>query len=914
MGDEGRGTRDGGRGAPWHALDVADVLARLGTRPEGLTAAEARERLARHGPNALPPPRPFPWWRILADQLASTVVLLLVFAAGLSLVAGDPIDAAAIAAVLILNVAIGVGTELPARRAIEALHALEAPRAIVLRDAHPIEIPARELVPGDVVVLEAGSAVPADARLLAATELRAVEATLTGESAPVAKRATATVAADAPLAERPTAVYTGTVIAAGQARAAVVATGVATELGRIGQLVGAITPARTPLERRLDRLGRWLAVVALAVAAMIGGLSALQGAPWSEVMQLAIALAVAAVPEGLPAVATITLALGVRRMARRRALVRRLPVVETLGSATVVCTDKTGTLTTGEMTATRLWVPAAAHADVRVTGAGYAPVGELLAGHARIDPRADRALTDMLAAAALATHAGLTEEPTDAGPRWMATGDPTDVAMLALAGKAGLARDDLLRDWPEAGLLPFASERALMASFHQARDGTLVARVKGGPAAVLARCRAARGRDGERPLDGARREDIDARNLAFAAEGLRVLAVAEGTVSGTDDAALAGLTFLGLVGLSDPPAPGVEDTIRRFRDAGLRTVLVTGDQHRTAVALGRRIGLLDRDAAAAEGRDLDRLPDEALPALAARVTVVSRVSPEAKLRLVRAIQDSGDIVAMLGDGVNDAAALRQANIGVAMGRRGTDVAKQAAAVVLQDDRFETVGAAIEEGRVIADNIRKFVFYLFSCNLAEILVFFGAALAGWAVPLLPLQILWLNLVTDTFPALALALEPGEPDVMRRPPENPRAPILSRAGAQAVFGYAILLAGVTLAAVGWGLASGDGATGRATTLAFLTLGVAQVFHLGNARSTAPVATRDRALANRHAVWAAILAIGLQALAVGYPPLAALLGTVRLDVRDWVVVLGLGAMPAVVGQLLKGAATRAKGGNGR
>ena len=901
------GTGDGGRERVvirWHSIAPDEALAQLGSRREGLTAAAARERLARVGPNALPSPRPYPWWLVLGAQLRSTVVLLLIAAATLAFGFGDVLDAAAIAAVLVLNVAIGFGTELPARRAIEALHALEAPRATALRDGHAAEIDARELVPGDVIVLKAGAAVPADGRLLEATELRTVEATLTGEPESARKDAAAAVPDDAPLAERATTVYSGTTVADGHAHAVVFATGQATELGRIGTLVGAITPVRTPLERRLDALGRRLAVVALAVAAVVAGLSALQGAALPEVIQLAIALSVAAVPEGLPAVANITLALGVRRMARRRALVRRLPVVETLGSATVICTDKTGTLTTGEMTATRLWAPGAIHPDVQVSGAGYAPAGRFLADDDGIDPRADPALSALLATAALATRADLREEALPSGAAWVAAGDPTDVAMLTLLRKAGMDRARLVTTEPEAGLLPFSSARALMASYHRGPDDALVARVKGGPATVLARCTMVRARDGIRPLDGAQREEIDARNHDFAARGLRVLAVARGPVSAPEETALTGLTFLGLVGLSDPPAPGVEDTVRAFRRAGLRTVLVTGDQHRTAVALGRRIGLLDHAAAAVEGRELDRLTDAELESAASRASVVSRVSPEGKLRLVRALQGSGEIVAMLGDGVNDAAALRQANIGVAMGRRGTDVAKQAADVVLQDDRFATVGAAIEEGRVIADNIRKFVFYLFSCNLAEILVFLGAAVAGWAAPLLPLQILWLNLVTDTFPALALALEPGEPDLMRRPPEDPRAPILSGPVTRAVLGYAILIAGVTLAAIAWGLSGPDGGAARAMTLAFLTLGVSQVFHLGNARSTDPVATRARAVSNRHAVAAALLAIGLQALAVHWHPLAALLGAATPSLADWGAVLGLSLVPAVVGQLLKGA----------
>ena len=883
----------------WHALSADEAVARLETRRDGLTTAEARARLARFGPNALPPSPPFPWWRVLLDQLRSTVVLLLVAAVVLSLIGRQGLDAAAIFAVLVLNVVIGVGTELPARRAIEALHALEAPRALVARDGHVEEIGARELVTGDVVVLEAGAAVPADARLIAASELRAVEAALTGESLPVAKRADVVVPADAPLAERGTLVFTGTTIAAGHGRAVVVATGAATELGRIGALVGAITPVRTPLERRLDRLGRWLAAAALLVAGAVASLSALQGAPPAAVIQLGIALAVAAVPEGLPAVATITLALGVRRMARRRALVRRLPVAETLGSATVVCADKTGTLTTGEMTATHVWMPAIPHRDVRVTGAGYAPTGSFLSADAAIDPGVEPALRDAIATAALATRAELRRGPDG---DWLATGDPTDVAMLTLACKAGVPRSDLVSAQPEVGLLPFASERALMASYHRDPDGATVAHVKGGPAAVLARCTALRGVAGPQALDAARRAEIDRRNDELAANGLRVLAVAAGPVAGTGEAALTALTFLGLVGLSDPPAPGVETTIARLHEAGIRTVLVTGDQHRTAVALGRRIGLLAADGGAIEGRELDRRGDHDLASLAAHAAVVSRASPEGKLRLVRALQGSGEIVAMLGDGVNDAAALRQADIGVVMGRRGTDVAKQAAAVVLQDDRFETIGAAVEEGRVIADNIRKFVFYLFSCNLAEIFVFLGAALAGWATPLLPLQILWLNLVTDTWPALALAVEPGEPGVMQRPPAAPQAPILPVSATRAVVGYAILIAGVTLAAIAWGLRGTPGDPARAMTLAFLTLGAAQIFHLGNARSQAPVATPRRALTNRHAVAAGLFTLGLQVLAVTWLPLAGLLGTSAPALRDWGVVLALAIVPATVGQILK------------
>jgi Ca2+-transporting ATPase len=880
----------------WHALPPDDVLHRLASTPAGLTSAAAAERLARHGPNTLPPPRPFPWWRILLEQLRGTVPLLLLGAAAIAAASGDGLDATAIATVLALNVAIGFGTELPARRAIEALQALTAPRATVVRDGHARETDARDLVPGDVVILEAGMTVPADVRLLDSAELRAVEATLTGEPVPAAKHAGAAVTADAPLAERPTIAHHGTTIVAGHGRGVVVATGGATELGRIGRLVSGVAPTRTPLEQRLDRLGRRLAVAALVVAALVGVLQRLHGHAWHDVLQLAIALAVAAVPEGLPAVATITLALGVRRMARRRALVRRLPVVETLGSATVICTDKTGTLTTGEMTATRLWTPAAGDGDWHVTGAGYAPEGGVFRDGTRGDASASPALAALIRAAALATRAELHRRDG----AWHATGDPTDVAMLALARKAGL---DPTRGAAadEVGCVPFASERGYLATMHAEPAGT-VASVKGAPVRVLERCATVATPDGERPLDDAARGAVLARNHAFGAHGLRVLAVATGPVTGTSDAHVRGLRLLGLVGLSDPPAPGVDETIRRFREAGLRTVLVTGDQHRTAVTIGRALGLVTTDDGELEGRTLERLDDAALTAAAARATIVSRVSPEAKLRLVRALRHSGEVVAMLGDGVNDAAALRQADIGVAMGRRGSDVARQAAGVVLQDDRFATIGAAVEEGRVIADNIRKFVFYLFSCNLAEILVFLGAALLGWAAPLLPLQILWLNLVTDTFPALALAVEPAEPDVMRRPPQPARAPILSAAATRAVIGYAAVIAAVALAAAWWAGGAAAGPAGRAATLAFLTLSVAQILHLGNARSPTRVAAPGRAFSNRVAVAAAAVALALTAATVTWPALAGVLAVTSIRPLDWLVALGLGAVPALAGQALK------------
>ncbi len=871
---------------PWHAVDVAEAVARAGSSAEGLSSAEAEARLRRAGPNALRAPPPTAAWRILWAQLSSTLVLLLLAAAAVAVLSDHRLDAVAIGAVLVINVALGFATELPARRAMEALRSLAAQRATVLRGGERREIDARELVPGDVIVLDAGQAVPADARLLYGADVSAAEAVLTGESMPVVKQADLTLPVDLPLPERRNMVYQGTTVVAGAARALVVATGTATEVGRIGVLVGAIPEEPTPLERRLDVLGRRLAAAALGVAALVAALELLQGRNWSEVLALGIALGIAAVPEGLPVVATVTLAVGVRRMARRRALIRRLSIVETLGSTTVVCTDKTGTLTTGQMTATTFWV---AGRELEVTGAGVAPVGDFLERGAPVDPTGLPALGLALRVGVLASRADLPEAA--GGAAALAGGDPTEIALVVAAAKAGLDGGRVRAEaGAEVGELPFSSARRLMAVYRRAPAGALEASVKGAPGRVAELC----------DLSEAERRELDDVNHHLAARGLRVLALARGPVGGTAETALHGLTFVGLVGLADPPAAAVEHTIGRLREAGIRTVMLTGDQRGTAEAIARGLGVLRSGDEVLDGREVDALSDDALAARVARVAAFARLTPEAKLRVVSAYQRRGEIVAMLGDGVNDAAALKKADVGVAMGQRGTDVAKATAGVVLQDDRFETIAAAVEEGRVIFDNLRKFVFYLFSCNLGEILVFLGAGIAGWSAPLLPLQILWLNLVTDTFPALALAFEPAEPGLMRRPPRAPRAAVLSAGMARLTIGYAALIALCTLAAVWWGTRASPLDPRHAATLAFMTLAVAQTLHLGNARSTAvPVATAEHALANRHAVAAVVLVFALQVAATQWLPLASVLGTVPLSGTDWLVVALLGAVPAAAGQ---------------
>jgi len=877
---------------PWHATPIDEACHALDTSPDGLDADSAARRFAEVGPNVLSLAPPIAAWRVLLAQFRSVVVLLLAVAAGVAWLTADPLDALAIGAVLVVNAAIGFVTEIRARRAIESLTTLTPRRAFVVRPGRqtPDEIGAETLVPGDVIVVEAGGAVPADARVIRDAGLRVNESLLTGESVPVDKTS-AVVPAETGLADRTNMIYTGTTVADGRAYALVVATAMATEIGRIGGLVSDIKEGRTPLEHRLDVLGRKLVWLALGVAAVVALLGWSQGLPWSTVIATSLALAVAAVPEGLPAVATIALAVGVRRMARRRALVRRLPAVESLGSVTVVCTDKTGTLTAGEMVATHLWAGGHHYA---ITGTGYAPTGTVTPAPT---PGAVRAIE----AAVLASRGESVHESTDGTDEWVAHGDPTDVALLVLGHKLDIHRAALTSQRPEVGEVPFSSALRLTATFHRAHDqpaGRVTAAVKGAPQAILDRCTQWLDGDGRvSPITADIHATLTSVNEAMASQGLRVIAIADGEAAATTGAALVELTWLGLAGLIDPPAAGVGDTVEQFKRAGIRTVMITGDQALTARAVGAELGVIGDHEEVVTGHTVDGWSDEALAAALPTVGAYSRVTPEAKLRIVAGLQAEGEVVAVLGDGVNDAAALKQADVGVAMGRRGTDVARDAADIVLQDDWFPTIGAAIEEGRVIYDNIRKFVFYLFSCNLAEIFVLLVAGAFGSA-PLLPIQILWLNLVTDTFPALALAMEPAEPGVMARPPRPPGSALLTRGFLRAITVHAVMLATVTLTSFVWALRAGH--TDAASTVAFMTLALAQLFHLGTARSHEPVLAPARIITNRWALAAVALVIALQVMSVTVPSLRAVLHTTPLTAREWIVIVVLSGLPAVTAQL--------------
>jgi Ca2+-transporting ATPase len=872
----------------WHTLAPKATLDRIESSADGLTGEEAQARFERYGPNRGERQEAASVFGILLDQVRSVVVALLGAATLVAWLMGEAVEAIAILAVLVLNTLIGFVVELRARRAMEALLGLEVGEATVIRDGQVIEVDASTLVPGDIIILETGGSVPADARLLEANELRANEAPLTGESSPADKIVDAQLEPDTPVADRDNMVYKATAIVNGDARAVVVATGKDTEVGRIGQLTSGLTDEKTPLEVRLDALGRRLVWVTLAIAAVVIGIGLLRGFEVLAMVEAGVALAIAAVPEGLPAVATITLGLGLRRMAKRNALIRRLPAVEALGSATTICTDKTGTLTAGLMAVTRLRL---FETEVSISGTGYAPEGTFGIDGREIEASSNEPLMTALRIGVLTNRSRVTHDDEEG---WSVRGDPTEAALIVAGRKAGLERDTLIESFVETNAVPFSSERRYMATTHETPDGTRTF-VKGDPARLLGRCTLAMTDSGVVELGNDERDRLETANDELARNGLRVLALAFTESSDAE----ADLTFVALAGMMDPPVAGVEKTIAQFQEAGIRIVMITGDQRPTAEAIALELGIMDKHHGTLDGRDLTAMDDATLTEQAGRTAVFCRVSPFDKLRIVTALQERGEIVAMLGDGVNDAAALKKAAIGVAMGGRGTDVAREAADVVLTDDRFQTIGAAIEEGRVIFDNIRKFVFYLFSCNLAEVLVLMLALLAGLPLPLLPLQILWLNLVTDTFPAFALALEPAEPGVMQRPPRDPDGAFLSRGFMIRVATHAGV---ITIAALGAFIAGLSIEPDHAVTMCFLTLAFAQILHLGNARSRDPVLSPGRALANRWAIGAVILSGGLQVIAVTFAPLRELLRVEVLPPRDWLIVIGLSLTPAIAGQVGK------------
>ena len=893
-----------------------DSVARvLHTDPErGLSKEEVQRRLVAYGPNKL---REMPGpsiWQLFIEQFKNFLVLLLLASALVSILIGQLVDAAAILAIVTINAILGVLQEWRAEQSLQALKRMAAPTAQVIRDGHQYTIPAEELVPGDLVVLNAGNHVPADLRLVESVNLRIQEASLTGESSPVTKNASVVLDGDIPLGDRSNSAFMGTLVTYGRGKGIVTATGMHTQFGLIAQMLSAVSEEETPLQRRLGELGRVLGTATLVICGIVFlvgvardtqlGLLVSQGLtsylgiyekPLVELFMTAISLAIAAVPEGLPAVVTICLALGMQRMIRRHALLRRLPAVETLGTATVICSDKTGTLTQNEMTVTRVWVNDRMY---HVTGQGYTPEGEFLLDGKPVNPSSIPPLWCLLQGALLCNDAHLERiETSDNGERvsWRMIGDPTEGALV---------------EQPRVAELPFDSVRKRMTTIHEVHnaDAPFRAYVKGAPDILLELCSHIQNDSGNVvPLSTAMKKKILQANDTLASQALRVLAVAyrplqTANTEGLDWSTERNLVFLGLTGMIDPPRPEVRAAVDTCRQAGIKPVMITGDYRDTAVAIAKELNFFTSGHKTLTGQEVDKLGDEEFVKLVESVSVYARVSPTHKVRIVDALKANGHVVAMTGDGVNDAPALKRADIGIAMGITGTDVAKETADMILTDDNFASIVAAVEEGRIIYSNIRKFVYYLLSCNVGEILVIFLSMLAGLPLPLRPIHLLWLNLVTDGLPALALGLEQGEPGIMNRPPRPPREPIINREMTLRTIIQSIAITAATMGAFVLGLRLYPNSLLAAQTMAFITLVSSELWRAYTSRSEHYPLFKLGVFTNRYMVWATLSSFALMLIVVYVPLLEPIFYTADLPLRDWLFMLPLMFVPAIVAELIK------------
>jgi len=874
----------------WHTLPVDAVMSHLHSAPEGLAAIEAERQLARYGPNELEAVDRVSPWAVLLGQFKNVLIIILLIATAISAFVGHGVEAIAIAVIVLFAVVLGFVQEYRAERAIEALRRMAAPTVTAVRDGQEIRIPARELVPGDLIVLHAGDKVAADARLIESVNLQLEEAALTGESVAVAKNTEPLGGEDLALGDRSNMVFAGTIATYGRGRALVVETGMNTQFGRIATMLQSVESGQTPLQQNLDKVGRALALAALVVVAAIVAMGVLRGQPLLEMFIFGIALAVAVVPEALPAVVTISLAIGVQRMAKRNALVRRLPAVETLGSTSVICSDKTGTLTRDEMTARKLYTPGRM---LTISGSGYEPEGELSVDGSAVEPSARE--TELLRAAALVSDAHLVRDEAHGG--WHIKGDPTEGALIVAAAKAGLQKDDLDLRFPRIGEIPFTSETKRMTTLHS-MEKSQVAYAKGAPETILDSCSRQWTEQGEVALGDAERGVILETVRQMAREALRVLAVATKADAELEDAE-RDMTFLGLVGMIDPPRPEAKAAIERCEQAGIRVVMITGDHPLTAQAVARELGLL-KAGRTVTGAELENMSDEELERDVETIEVYSRVSPAHKLRVVTALQRRGHIAAMTGDGVNDAPALKKADIGIAMGITGTDVSKEAAAMTLTDDNFASIVAAVEEGRGIFENIKKFLMYLLSSNAGEIGLMAGAAIAGLPLPLTAVQILYVNLASDGLPALALAVDPPEDDLMQRPPRDGRTGVFTRPVVILMTVGGLWSTVVNLFVFTWVLRSGRGVA-QAMAMTFVSLVLIQFVKAYNFRSDRR-SILHRPLANKWLNLAIFWELGLLLFIVLFPPMHEIFGTYAFSQSDWLIVIGAALTISPVLELAK------------
>ncbi|MDF2935832.1 MAG: yloB [Paenibacillaceae bacterium] len=906
----------------WHQLTAEEVLQSLDTHPQqGLSAGDAAQRLEQKGPNELSEGKAVSPITLLLNQFKDFMVLVLMGATLISGMLGEYLDAITIIAIIIMNGILGFIQEFRAERSLRALKELSAPHAKVLRGGAVEQIPAKELVPGDVILLEAGDRVPADIRWLTANNIYVEESALTGESVPVRKATEALAYPDVPLGDQRNLGFMGTLITMGTATAVVVRTGMDTEMGKIAGLIESTEEMETPLQHRLEQLGKILIVVALALTVLVVIAGILHGQPAYAMFLAGVSLAVAAIPEGLPAIVTIALALGVQRMIKRKAIVRKLPSVETLGCASVICSDKTGTLTQNKMTVTHLWLGGKL---MEVSGEGYAPRGDIRWDGRPADVRKDQVLRRLLQSAALCNNARLIQEaPAPVKGRkekgaeeegeWRIAGDPTEGALVVLASKAGLSAASLEGLYRRVAEFPFDSERKRMSVLLEHQGGRLVF-AKGAPDMLLDKCAYILWEDKVIPFTGTLRQKVMAANEGMAKSALRVLGFAFKEVKPTErcedfDSAESNLVFIGLSGMIDPPRREVREAISTCRKAGIKTIMITGDHQTTAEAIARQLGMLPQSGLVLNGTQLAAMSDEQLEKRVEDIYVYARVSPEHKLRIVKALQKQGHVVAMTGDGVNDAPAIKAADIGISMGINGTDVSKEASALILSDDNFATIVAAIEEGRGIYENIRKFIRYLLASNVGEILTMFLAMMLGLPLPLIPIQILWVNLVTDGLPAMALGVDQAEKDLMQHKPRTAKENIFARRLGWKIISRGIVIGVCTLGAFWLTLQSGpDGDADtlmKAQTVAFATLVAAQLIHVFDCRSSRSIFHRN--IFQNKALVLAVLSSLVLMLAVMYvDALQPIFKTVHLGLKEWILALVAAGIPTFffgIGSLVSG-----------
>jgi Ca2+-transporting ATPase len=886
----------------WHKLSITEAASLLASDVEqGLADKEIAARIARYGQNKLRKGKRVSALVIFVSQFKSLVIWVLIGAAAVSAALGETVDGIAIITIVILNAVIGFIQEYRAEKAAAALARLTAPHCRVVRGGHSMVVSATEIVPGDIVLLEGGDLVAADARLIQTSVLRINEAPLTGESQAVGK-STDRLPPETPLAERKNMVFLGTSVTGGTGRALVVNTGMETELGHIAKLLETAESGETPLQRRLDRVARLLLWACFGIVALIFGLGLLRGIAPFELFLSAVSLAVAAIPEGLPAVVTVALALGVQRMVQRHALVRRLASVETLGCAEVICTDKTGTLTMGEMTARKLITSASLY---RVTGEGYSTEGAFFSGNVEILPSKSPELFALLRASAACNDAELTLIDDRPG----VVGDPTEGALLVGAAKGGITRAAIEAEMPRLAAVPFDSDRKRMTVIRSQKSRPW-AFVKGAPEVILSRCTLIRTDQGVRELTENDRTRLLQANTLLAHDALRVLAVAERPLDGfsfeegavvNDTEIEQGLTLLGLVGLQDPPRNEAKEAVVKCIRAGIKTVMITGDHPDTARAIGHELGILGKGDEVLVGAELDRLDDEALKERVAQISVYARVTAEHKLRIVRAWKARGAVVAMTGDGVNDAPAIKEASIGIAMGITGTEVTKEAADIIITDDNFASIVAAVEEGRGIYDNIVKTLAYLLAGNTGELIVMLSAVLLGWPLPLLPLHLLWINLVTDGLPALALATDPIDPGVLNRPPRRSQETLFNRNFLTLTLFTGLLTAGVTLGVFTYELYI-DNSLEQARDAAFTALVIAELLRAFGARSEQLTIWQIGLFSNLRLFLIVAVSFALQLAIHHVPMLQTLFQIEPVSLNQCVVWIGVGFIPLIVLELRK------------